>query len=181
MTPRRYPADHPALHRSNDDFLLHYGFVPAGNVHDDFIIFDSVDEALQWHRAKFPLTVPDITTLRLLQTSKKASTHLRLWRRTRKTQRLLTTHTRWRSRPRFTRSKAARQLAAAAQIIPHASGCALREVEWRLTSNISSWIFASAQLHNGVGRSCTLTVEWTRRSWTRLRVCGALFCLRMNS
>ena len=48
----------PDAHCSNDDFLLHYGFVPAGNVHDDFILFDSTDEALQWHRAKFPLKVP---------------------------------------------------------------------------------------------------------------------------
>ena len=42
---------------SNDDFLLHYGFVPAGNVHDDFVLFDSIDAALQWHRTGFPAKV----------------------------------------------------------------------------------------------------------------------------
>ncbi len=38
---------------SNDDFLLHYGFVPDGNMHDDYILFDSIDAALHWHRSSF--------------------------------------------------------------------------------------------------------------------------------
>ena len=48
------PANNGALRCSNDDFLLHYGFVPAGNVHDDFVLFESIGDALQWHWASFP-------------------------------------------------------------------------------------------------------------------------------
>ena len=49
---------------SNDDFLLHYGFVPAGNLHDDFVLFDSIDAALQWHRISFPARVTSQTYAR---------------------------------------------------------------------------------------------------------------------
>ncbi|KAK9805479.1 hypothetical protein WJX72_000563 [[Myrmecia] bisecta] len=40
--------------RSNDDFFLHYGFVPARNAHDDVILFASLEEALDWHTEVFP-------------------------------------------------------------------------------------------------------------------------------
>lgn len=34
--------------RHNDDFLLHYGFVPAGNPHDDVLLFPHLEAALEW-------------------------------------------------------------------------------------------------------------------------------------
>ncbi|KAL6785315.1 hypothetical protein ACKKBG_A03330 [Auxenochlorella protothecoides x Auxenochlorella symbiontica] len=39
--------------RNNDDFLLHYGFVPPMNPHDDVVLFEDVTEALQWCAAEF--------------------------------------------------------------------------------------------------------------------------------
>ena len=36
--------------RSNDDFLLHYGFVPPRNPHDDFVLFEDWDAASEWLR-----------------------------------------------------------------------------------------------------------------------------------
>ena len=32
--------------RRNDDFLLHYGFVPADNAHDDVVLFADLGTAL---------------------------------------------------------------------------------------------------------------------------------------
>eukprot|EP00667_Euglena_gracilis_P011887 EG_transcript_12166 len=34
--------------RNNDDFLLHYGFVPPRNPHDDYVLFEDWDEAEKW-------------------------------------------------------------------------------------------------------------------------------------
>ena len=41
--------------RSNDDFFLHYGFVPLHNPHDDVILFRDVEGAIEWFTAKFLL------------------------------------------------------------------------------------------------------------------------------
>ena len=35
--------------RSNDHFLMYYGFVPPRNPHDDVILFSDIDHALGWH------------------------------------------------------------------------------------------------------------------------------------
>ena len=35
--------------RDNDDFLLHYGFVPPGNPHDSVLLFPSLGAALEWY------------------------------------------------------------------------------------------------------------------------------------
>ena len=35
--------------RNNDDFFLHYGFVPLRNPHDDAVLFKDLTEALDWH------------------------------------------------------------------------------------------------------------------------------------
>ncbi|KAL3147314.1 hypothetical protein ABBQ32_002799 [Trebouxia sp. C0010 RCD-2024] len=40
--------------RNNDDFFLHYGFVPLRNPHDDTVLFQDVIEALDWHYDQFP-------------------------------------------------------------------------------------------------------------------------------
>jgi hypothetical protein len=40
--------------RSNDHFLMYYGFVPARNPHDDVILFSDVDHALSWHIVYHP-------------------------------------------------------------------------------------------------------------------------------
>lgn len=39
--------------RNNDDFLLHYGFVPTMNPHDDVVLFEDVAEALRWCAQEF--------------------------------------------------------------------------------------------------------------------------------
>ena len=39
--------------RSNDHFLLYYGFVPQRNPHDDVIIFENFDSAMMWHAMCF--------------------------------------------------------------------------------------------------------------------------------
>jgi len=39
--------------RANDDWLLHYGFVPTHNPHDSFELFGSLPEALEWYAKKF--------------------------------------------------------------------------------------------------------------------------------
>mgnify|MGYP001970822998 FL=1 len=40
--------------RSNDHFLMYYGFVPPRNPHDDVIVFADVDHALSWHMVYHP-------------------------------------------------------------------------------------------------------------------------------
>lgn len=40
--------------RSNDHFLMYYGFVPPRNPHDDVIVFSDVDHALSWHIVYHP-------------------------------------------------------------------------------------------------------------------------------
>jgi len=35
--------------RHNDDFLMHYGFVPPGNPHDEVLLFPALDAALEWY------------------------------------------------------------------------------------------------------------------------------------
>ena len=39
--------------RNNDDFFLHYGFVPLRNPHDDAILFQDLTDALDWHYEHF--------------------------------------------------------------------------------------------------------------------------------
>lgn len=34
--------------RSNDDFFVHYGFVPLRNPRDEVILFESIESALDW-------------------------------------------------------------------------------------------------------------------------------------
>jgi hypothetical protein len=34
--------------RSNDHFLLYYGFIPKNNPHDDVVLFESLDELVSW-------------------------------------------------------------------------------------------------------------------------------------
>jgi hypothetical protein len=35
--------------RENDDFLVHYGFVPDGNPHDSVVLFaEGVEEGVEW-------------------------------------------------------------------------------------------------------------------------------------
>ena len=38
---------------TNDDFCVYHGFVPSSNECDDVELFDSVDEAIAWHRQVF--------------------------------------------------------------------------------------------------------------------------------
>ncbi|GLC67730.1 hypothetical protein PLESTF_000599500 [Pleodorina starrii] len=35
--------------RPNDDFFLHYGFVPRANPHDDAVLWPDLESALEWH------------------------------------------------------------------------------------------------------------------------------------
>lgn len=46
------PAETPLLlsyfEGSNDEFLLHYGFVPASNPHDSMQLFSNITEALEY-------------------------------------------------------------------------------------------------------------------------------------
>ncbi|MEW5306535.1 MAG: hypothetical protein WDW36_008992 [Sanguina aurantia] len=58
---------------SNDAMFLHYGFVPAGNMDDDVVLFDDASAALNWHCQQYvvrkpgglaalqQLAVPDLT------------------------------------------------------------------------------------------------------------------------
>jgi len=39
--------------RNNDDFFLHYGFIPPKNIHDDVILFSSIENAIDWHFQKY--------------------------------------------------------------------------------------------------------------------------------
>ncbi|KAL0050877.1 hypothetical protein WJX82_009288 [Trebouxia sp. C0006] len=39
--------------RNNDDFFLHYGFVPLRNPHDDAVLFQDLTDALDWHYEHF--------------------------------------------------------------------------------------------------------------------------------
>ena len=39
--------------RNNDDFFLHYGFVPLRNPHDDAVLFQDLTYALDWHYEHF--------------------------------------------------------------------------------------------------------------------------------
>ncbi|GMH33156.1 hypothetical protein BSKO_00990 [Bryopsis sp. KO-2023] len=41
--------------RNNDDFLLHYGFVPPRNPRDDVILFPGLEEAIEWYCQAFPM------------------------------------------------------------------------------------------------------------------------------
>ncbi len=38
-----------ASKQDNEDFLLHYGFVPPGNPNDGVLLFPSIDAALDWY------------------------------------------------------------------------------------------------------------------------------------
>ncbi|KAG2446144.1 hypothetical protein HXX76_000741 [Chlamydomonas incerta] len=39
--------------RSNDDFFIHYGFVPRANPHDDAVLWADLEAALEWHYSRF--------------------------------------------------------------------------------------------------------------------------------
>ena len=39
--------------RSNDEWVLHYGFVPPRNPHDDVVIFDTIEDAIDWYLEKY--------------------------------------------------------------------------------------------------------------------------------
>lgn len=39
--------------RSNDDFFVHYGFVPLRNPRDEVILFESIESALDWYAPQF--------------------------------------------------------------------------------------------------------------------------------
>lgn len=43
--------------RSNDDFFLHYGFVPPHNPHDEVVLFDNLEDAVSWYFEQFILKV----------------------------------------------------------------------------------------------------------------------------
>lgn len=43
--------------RSNDDFFVHYGFVPLRNPRDEVILFESVESALDWYALESGLPV----------------------------------------------------------------------------------------------------------------------------
>ncbi|KAG1666921.1 hypothetical protein FOA52_005981 [Chlamydomonas sp. UWO 241] len=45
--------------RSNDDFFLHYGFVPEANPHESVVLFNDLEEALDWHHATFAAEMPE--------------------------------------------------------------------------------------------------------------------------
>jgi len=45
--------------RNNDDFLLHYGFVPPRNPHDDFVLFELAEEAAMWLSENSPVPSPE--------------------------------------------------------------------------------------------------------------------------
>ena len=48
--------------RNNDDFFLHYGFVPLRNPHDDTVLFQDLPEALDWHYDQFTPQVRYVIT-----------------------------------------------------------------------------------------------------------------------
>ena len=66
--------------RNNDDFFLHYGFVPLRNPHDDTVLFQDLIEALDWHYDQFPPQVGarSAATLRLTSSSIHQWNHV-LW------------------------------------------------------------------------------------------------------
>jgi hypothetical protein len=39
--------------RGNADFFEHYGFIPPRNIHDDVILFASIEDAIDWHLEKY--------------------------------------------------------------------------------------------------------------------------------
>ncbi|KAL4428352.1 hypothetical protein ABPG75_002441 [Micractinium tetrahymenae] len=39
--------------RSNDDFFLHYGFVPPRNTHDDVALFTDIESCIDWWLARY--------------------------------------------------------------------------------------------------------------------------------
>ena len=39
--------------RSNDDFFIHYGFVPPRNVHDSVVLFENIETAIDWLLDKY--------------------------------------------------------------------------------------------------------------------------------
>ena len=40
--------------RSNDHFLMYYGFTPPRNPHDDVVVFQDIEHALSWHMVFHP-------------------------------------------------------------------------------------------------------------------------------
>jgi len=40
--------------RSNDHFLMYYGFAPPRNPHDDVVVFQDIEHALSWHMVFHP-------------------------------------------------------------------------------------------------------------------------------
>lgn len=43
--------------RSNDDFFLHYGFVPPRNPQDEVVLFPNLATAIDWYCKKFSIEV----------------------------------------------------------------------------------------------------------------------------
>lgn len=52
--------------RSNDDFFLHYGFVPVRNPHDEYVLFEDWSEAEDWLRLHGACGLEDIHNARTL-------------------------------------------------------------------------------------------------------------------
>jgi len=40
--------------RSNDHFLIYYGFAPDNNPHDDCVLFSNLEHAMAWHSVAHP-------------------------------------------------------------------------------------------------------------------------------
>jgi len=40
--------------RSNDHFLMYYGFAPSNNPHDDVVLFSNLEHAMVWHSVAHP-------------------------------------------------------------------------------------------------------------------------------
>lgn len=61
--------------RHNDDFLVHYGFVPAGNPHDDVLLFPHLEAALEWFfdRAAPQRHVPELEARQLYDDAVQAA------------------------------------------------------------------------------------------------------------
>ncbi|CAD7696604.1 unnamed protein product [Ostreobium quekettii] len=53
--------------RSNDDFFLHYGFVPPHNPHDEVVLFGDLEEAVSWYFDNYLFQAGDDTSRQSLR------------------------------------------------------------------------------------------------------------------
>jgi len=57
--------------RSNDDFFLYYGFIPPMNPNDDYVLFPSLDSALDWYIEQFMSNQDPVQVMKLKEEAKQ--------------------------------------------------------------------------------------------------------------